>query len=241
MKKLLLLILCMLSLSIWAGNSLFYVIAKSGLNLRTEANTTAKVLATVGYGDEVTLITPFVSEIKIDGMNGHWCKVMYKNMTGYLVNLYLIPNKVPVGSTESINDYFAQVSTVAFKTPVFTNTLGEVTEDEGQTTLQKTLYKNGMEVHEAGYYEGSGASYYFPNWSTENVFLLLKQINGFKVLNEFSIAFPTVNKVYKKGDKTVDVKIKDDKINISYEEGAFYEIEIYYKDSQIVVEYSSGV
>lgn len=241
--KILLSFLLLCSLGAIADNASFYILAKSGLNLRATASTTGKVLTTIAYGEEVTVTNAYVGEsITLDGMNGFWSKVRYKGQEGYLVNLYLSPEKMPVGITNTLDDYFSQLSTIAYKSEVFTNTIGEVGEDEGQTTLQKVLYKNGMEIHQVSYYESGGATYFFPNWTREQVFQLLKQIKSFKVINDYNIAFPTSNKVYKKGDNTVEVKVNaEGKISITYEEGAYYEIYISYRDSQIVVEFSSGV
>lgn len=220
------------------ANSTFYVLAKSGLNLRAGANTTAKVLTTVAYGEQVEVLDDNQGDITIDGMKGTWCKVKYKNTEGFLVNLYLIPHKAPVGTVETLDDYFSQVSTVAYKTEAFKKT---IVEDDAFASIQKTLYKNGMEIHTAGYYEAGGSTYFLPNWDLESAFLLLKQINNFKVLNEYNIAFPTSSKVYKKGDNTVDVKMSDNKIMISYAEGVGIDITISLRDNQVIVEFFSGV
>lgn len=221
-----------------AANGAYYILAKSGLNLRAEANTSSKVLTTVAYGEEVTVLSGYEGNITIDGMNGNWAKVKYKGSVGFLVSLYLTPHKAPVGAVESLDDYFNQVSTVAFKTEAIKN---EMRGEDDFSSIQKTLYKNGMEIHSARYYEAAGDTYFFPHWQMETAFLLLKQIKHFNIINEYAIAYPTSNKVYKKGEKTVDVKVSENKIVISYEEGAIYDIIISYRDNQVIVEFFSGV
>jgi hypothetical protein len=242
MQKLLFLSIYILIINIFAENQPFYTIAKSGLNLRAEANTSSKVLTTIAYGEEVIIVTNYVADIKVDNMSGYWVKVKYKNLTGFLVNIYLVPNKAPLGTINSLSDYFSQISTMAYKTEEIKN--GNFTDDsEGYSSIQKTLYKNGMEIHYFTGYEFGEQTYFLPNWSKENTFLLLKSITDFKILNDFSIVYPTANKVYKKGEKTVDVKVDANSgiIHISYEEGAMYEITISYQSNQAIVTFSSGV
>lgn len=238
MKKYLILLLINVLLSFAYDNTTYYVLAKSGLNLRAEASTSAKVLTLVPYGESVTILVQGVAGITIDGVNSSWCKVKYKDFTGFLVNIYLIPHKVPLVNTKSIDDYFAQVTTVGYKTDEFTNT---VYADEGHATLRKVLFKNGMEIHHTVYYDATGGTYFFPNWEQQTVFLLLKQIHDFKVLNDYAISFPTSSKTYKKGVKTVNVKVSENKILISYVEDSVYDIIISFTDNQVVVKYFRSI
>lgn len=239
MKKLLFIFLFKTVLAS-AAHTTFYVIAKSGLNLRAEANTTAKVLATVAYGEEVTVLYKR-GDIAIDGINGSWCQVKYKDNVGALVDIYLVPTKPPLLNTQSLDDYFTQLSTVAFKTEILKE-IRPAEEIEGPSpTLQKTYYKNGMEIHHVVYYEIVGNTYFFPHWSKEKVFVLLKQIKDFNALNDYAITYPTSSKVYKKGNKVMDVKVTTEKIDITYVDKLEYFIVIYEKDNQVMVEFSSGV
>ncbi len=234
MKKINFILICIVSTYCYATSSSFYVFAKSGLNLRAEANTSAKVLTTIAYGEEVSLLADYIAEITIDHLKGYWVKVKYKTFTGYLVNTYLLPNQAPQGTTRDMTAYIAQVTSLAYKTEVLSSYAEGV---EGGLNIQKTFYHNGMELH---YLEGSESTeniYFLPFWKKENAFLLLKSLTEFQIINEFGIEYPSANKVYKKGDRTVEVNVLQDSdaFSIYYLGESITTITISEQGNQIVI------
>ena len=169
MNKLLLIISTLISSLLFAENSTFYVFAKSGLNLRTQANTNATILTTIAYAEPVTLISGYEGEITIDHIKGNWIKVKYKTFTGYLVNTYLLPHKVPMGQVRSMEVYISQISSIAFQTEPISKTALE--QEESSFSATKTFYKNGMEIHNFSGIEYSEYQYYLPFWSKANAFM----------------------------------------------------------------------
>lgn len=217
----------------------YYVFAKSGLNLRAAANTGATVLTTIAYGEVVNVEQYYVDGVKIEGVDCYWVKVKYKNYTGFLVDMYLIPNKPPIANTASIDEYFSQVSTLAFKTDKVDN--GNPVDSDNHNSIQKNIYKNNMEVHNMYGYEYSRITYFFPYWSKEQVFNLLKSIGEFKILNEFGLGSPGLSKVYKKGESVLDVQVSPESIKLYNVDGAEYDLEILDQGNQIVLIVSSSI
>ncbi len=84
--------------------STFHVYAPSGLKLRVEPTTQSEVLTIVPYGDKVTLITMTDTAQQIEWMNGHWAKVNYDGIEGYLFGGFISDLPVPTYDFELTQD-----------------------------------------------------------------------------------------------------------------------------------------
>ena len=120
--------------------------------------------------------------------------------------------------------------------------------------LTKQVYKNGGEYHQFYAYEYGSDTYFLPGFSLQQGFILCRLIPEFKEVFGEKEEFPFTGKTYKKGDREYEIKVirfnNDDtdkspftieKIKISFEDGAYYEFEMYMQDNQLVIFFSGGV
>lgn len=64
-------------------NSKPFVTAKSGLKIRKEPNANSEIITTAKYNDEINIIEKDAKTDFVNGENGKWYKVEYKNQEGY--------------------------------------------------------------------------------------------------------------------------------------------------------------
>lgn len=87
------------------GDELF-VLAPSGLRLRKAPEQSSSVLATVPYGASVTALSPPDGDrFEVDGIEGIWLKVKFKNQEGYLFDGYLSQLPAPAENCNSLLEY----------------------------------------------------------------------------------------------------------------------------------------
>lgn len=230
----------------------WYAAAKAGLSLREQPNTTSPVLEKIAYGEMIVTSADNNNPpaISTEGFNGYWWKVTYKGKTGFVVSSYILPIAPPKAGTKNFAEYFAQVSS-ASGAPLVVKNSNAALNEMGESTLTKQLYKNGMEWHRWEGYESNSEVYLIPELSIEQCYLLVRLIGQYPELISDKDPFPVKNSNQKKenGSKTVEVQreVIDgrtgpiNKIKISADQGAIYELEIYLLQTQAVIFYSSGV
>ena len=256
MKNFFFLVLLFISLNAAAQlmGGTMYVAAKTGLSIRENPETDAKVIDKIPYGTKITLLEygEEKKSITTEGMQGYWQKVKYNNKTGYIIDSYLFPWAPPKLSTaKEMKNYLSQV-TVPFggKLRIKSGTMNNI--EEGGWQLTKQLYKNGAEWHQGSGWEYGSDTYFLPGFTLQQGFLLLRLIPEFKEIFDEKDEFPTESKVYKKGEVeyslTVDKKSWGDgtyawvqRIHIEFAPAAYYVLEMYLIDNQLVISYSSGV
>lgn len=232
-----------------------YVAAKSGLNMREAAGTNSKVLENIPYGTTVEIIQAdeeYKSQL-IENMLGYWQKVKYKNKTGYILDVYLLPWTPPMqGMVKEMKDYIDQVTSPYGKKLIIKSNPNNQYE-EASWIIEKQLYYNGAEWHQQTGYEYGSDTWFLPGFTIQQGFLLLRLIPEFKYAIGESDAFPATNKSIKRGEYEQEYKItveKEDygngdawykKVSIEYEDGAFYELQMFLIDNQLVISFSSGV
>lgn len=228
-----------------------YVAAKTGLSLREKPDVNAKLIEKIPYGAKVSYVNADDEwiEISTEGMNGYWRKVKYNNKTGFVVDAYLFSVPPPkLATVKELKQYLTQLSApFGAKLIIKSGSSSEITE--GGWELHKQLYKNGAEWHEGFGYEYGSDTYFLPQFSLQQGFLLLRLIPEFSQVFEEKDEFPRESKKITKGDKEYDIKIKKvsedalwiDEITVSFEDGAYYELKMYQIDFQLVIVYSSGV
>lgn len=233
------------------SDAIMYVAAKTGLSLREKPEAGSKVLEKITYGSKLILLNvdeewvPIVTE----GMNGYWRKVKFNNKTGYVVDSYLFNSPPPkLATVKDLKQYLAQITQpFGAKLVVKSGAMSQITE--GGWELHKQLYKNGAEWHEGLGYEYGSDTYFIPNFTVQQGFLLLRLIPEFSNLFGEKDEYPLESKKIKKGEIEYDIKVDKitpesywvDKITISYEDGAYYKLEMFQTDFQLVIVYSSGV
>ncbi len=254
MKKLFFLGVIFFSLSLMAQQSgTMYIAAKSGLTFRDGPGTNSKAIGTIPYGTKITILQS-EEELKIhttENITGYWQKVKYNNKTGYILDSYLLPWTPPKpGTIKELKQYIAQVTT-PFGGLLSVKSESQNEMDDMGWQIKKQLYKNGAEWHQNIGYEYGADVFFLPGFSIQQGFLLLRLIPEFKnAIGELD-AFPSESKTIKRGE--VDFKVTVDKeaygdgyswykkIKFEYEDGAFYDLELYMMENQLVVSFSSGV
>lgn len=253
-KNLLILISTFFLFTEWAvaQQQSFWVAAKSGLSIREKPSTTAKVLDKIPYGTKISPINTEEEAISIitEGMQGYWEKVSFNNQTGYIVSSYLLPLPPPkLGTVKEMGDYFKQVYT-PFGNKLIVKSGQRENIEEGGYEQHKQLYKNGAEWHRFMGYEYGSDTWFLPELTLQQGFVLLRLIPEFKDVFGEKDEFPLADRTFKKGDREYSIKVEKEqfadypwikRISIEYEDGAIYTFEMYQIDNQLVITFGSGV
>ncbi|MBI5372811.1 MAG: SH3 domain-containing protein [Sphingobacteriales bacterium] len=229
-----------------------YVAAKSGLSIRENPSVSAKVLDKIPYGTKITLQNTGEELVTVatEGMTGYWEKVSYNNKTGYIVGSYLLPVPPPkLAVVKEMKDYFRQVY-IPFGNKLLVRDGERNNIEEGGYEIQKQLYKNGAEWHQFLGYEYGSTTWFLPDFTLQQGFLLLRLIPEFKELFGDAAIFPTESKILKNGEREYSITVDKEqigndpwikKISIEYEDGAIYNFEMYQVDNQLIIFFGSGV
>ena len=251
MRNFLTAVLICISLGLTAQTSIFYVAAKSGLSIRDKPDVNGKVIEKIPYSTKITLTEDDQerASIKTEGMSGSWKKVKYNNKTGYIIDSYLFPFPPPKATVKDMRGYLSQLSAF-FGSRLVVKSGNRNNIEEGGWEMQKQLYKNGAEWHKFLGYEYGSDTYFLPDFTTQQAFLLLRMIPEFKEVFGEKDVFPTEDKTFKKGENEYSIKIEKEmigdepwikKISIEYADGAMYFFELYQVDNQLVIFFGSGV
>lgn len=231
-----------------------FAASKNGLSLREQPGTDSRVLQKIAYGQKVLLEAGTLAQLNIstEGFKGVWQKVKYNNQVGYVVSTYLLPAAPPKPGIKKMKDYLAQISVVAGSPVSVKNKRIENTGDEG-SELKKQLYKNGAEWHGFYAYEYNSDTYFIPDFSIEQAFLLVRLIGEYATEVGARDSFPDKNSeapLLNMGTRKItveNVKLADgkegpvNKIKIETDEGPVSTLEIFLLDGQAVISWSSGV
>lgn len=233
------------------SQTVYYIAAKTGISLREQPNTNAKVLDKITYAEKVIAQPDTFPPTKIitEGFRGYWTRVKYNDKYGYVVSNYLLKTPPPQTGIKTLKDYFKQVSD-AVGGPLVIKKTDESLNEMGESTLTKQLFKNGMEWHETQAYESGTQVYILPDFSIQDCFLLLRILNQYPDLIGEKDLFPTkkTRTATATGEKTIDIDKDPDgipgavkKITIISTEGVVTEFEIFMLDEQAVIYRRSGV
>lgn len=247
MKKVFLLAALLYSLLTSAQETYLYVAAKTGLNIREKPELGAKLLDKIPYGVKIMLQDQGgeTNKINTEGFSGYWRKVTYNNKTGYIIDSYLFPAPPPKAGTKTMKEYLGQLSP-AFGSKLIVKTGDEETGSE----LHKQLYKNGGEWHQFRGYEYGSDTYFLPDFTIQQGFLLVRMIAEFNEAVGEKEEFPAKDKIFKKGEREYSIKLDKEmigdnpfikRIAIEFEDGAIYNFEMHQIDNQLVIFYGSGV
>lgn len=254
MKKMFFLALLFLTINAFSQQSgTMYVAAKSGLTFREGPGTNFKAIDNIPYGTKVFILQSN-EELKnhvSENIMGYWQRVNYNNKNGYLLDSYLLPWPPPVLATvKEMIQYLTQVTT-PFGNKLTVKSGSSEFMEEMDWEIQKQLYKNGAEWHRHTAYEYGSDVFFLPGFTMQQGFLLIRLIPEFKNAINENDAFPVANKTIKRGEgeykMIVDKEEYGDgyawykKISIEYEDGAFYNLELYMMDTQLVISFGSGV
>lgn len=239
------------SFAVVAQNNFQYVAIKTGLSIREKPDVNAKVIEKIPYATKIDVLPgdPDMKMIVTEGITGFWRKAKYNNKTGYIIDSYLLPWPPPKTTVKSLKDYFAQISPVfGAKLVVKNGTMNTI--EEGGYQITKQLYKNGAEWHEHRGYEYGSVTYFIPDLTMQQVFLLLRMIPEFTEVIGAKDEFPSASRSIKRGEIEYDIKVDSEmigdnpwikKISIGFADGAVYIFELYQIDNQVVIFYGSGV
>lgn len=254
MKPISTLLVCLvLSVGLFAQNNVWYAAAKAGLSIREKPDAKAKVLEKIPYGEKLSLIytnTDSIINIITEGISGSWAKTTYKGKTGYVVNSYLFPAPPPKATVKTIKDYLKQLSPVAG--PAVTKGRPEKMGDfDYNTSLTKQLYKNGAEVHSFFAYEYNSDTYFLPDFTIEQGFLLLRLLGEYPDAIGAAETYPQTSTKKKLRDDVCTITVEKEpygepvkvtkKIRYEWQDGAYYVLEFFMLDGQLVILSSGGV
>src|SRR5689334_5003644 len=111
MNKLLLIVLLICSHAVKAQDSIFYVAAKTGLNMRATPQQGAALVGKIPYGEKIIVDQTHhdTDPVNTEGFTGYWRKVVYNNKTGYIIDSYLLPLPPPKSGISKMQDYLSQI------------------------------------------------------------------------------------------------------------------------------------
>lgn len=251
MKKGFFILLLLSTIQLWAQDGVFYIAARNGLSLREQPNPSSKLITKIPYGQQVTVkyITDNVYKYNAEGLDGMWMSVTYNGQAGYIVDNYLLPTPPPKTGVNDLKQYLEQLSP-AVGTPVeIKRSIAEL--EGGSISLKKQLFKNGAEYHLQHGYEAHTYNFFLPDYNLQQAFVLLRLLPEYKTAFGANDALPAANTTMKRGNTEITVKVETEdygdgnkrvvRMKLSYEEGAFYDIEVFELGSQVVVSISGGV
>lgn len=233
-----------------------YIAYSTGVNIRKTPNLGAELLGKIPYGTKITIddAKTDTAAIIVEGMTGYWTPVSFQNKKGYILNCYITNIVPPKKGTKTMSDYLLQLSP-KFGAALVYKSQEKASFAENGYTITKQFYKNGNEQHTISGYESFGNTYFFIGLQTlQEAFLVMRQIEEFHTFFSEQDAFPTETKVvqkkvphnleplelsYKVYKETSFNFIK--RIELSFQEGSFNELELFYLDGQIVISYGGGV
>ncbi|HVF97682.1 MAG TPA: SH3 domain-containing protein [Flavisolibacter sp.] len=243
-------LLCFFFSSFCFAQTKGYVAAKSGLSLRDKPDSKAAVLGKIPYGSAITTtsVDPAIS-ISTEGLNGMWVKTTHEGKTGYVINAYLLPQAPPKASVKTMKEYLAQLSAAA-GTALVVKGGNTANVEEGGTETKKQLYKNGAEFHSVSGYEWNNDTYFLPEFTVEQGFLLVRLIAEFKTVFADGGALPRKARTFKKGDAEYEIKVESEefggyqwmkRIVVEYSDGATFTFEMFTLGNQLVISFGGGV
>jgi hypothetical protein len=229
-----------------------YVAIKSGLNMREEPGAKGKVITKIPYGEKLKLETlgDTVIHIVTEGMGGMWMKTNWKGKTGYVINTYLLPQPPPRANVKTMKGYLQQLSPKFGKEMLVKNgTMQNISE--GGSELRKQLYTNGTEWHGLVAYEYNSDTYFLPDFTVQQGFILLRLLSETPAVIGAADVFPANSgtKQVKQEDCTITVERETwgepvkacKRLRYEWQEGAYNTIELFMLDGQLVILSSSGV
>ena len=249
MKKIIISVACLLFAFFTMAQSFpLFVAAKAGLSLREKPSASAKALDKIPYGEKISVSYESDSAtIVTEGFHGAFLKTTWKGKTGYVVSSYLLPSPVPKATAKTIKDYLLQLTAPAGSPVIVKKGFG----DDISTTLKKQLYKNGAEFHDFQGYEYHTETYILPDFTLEQGFLLLRLLKQYPEAIGENEPVPTANSTKKlaNGERRIEILQLDDasgqpttqRINIHWESGVIYELEMSLLNSELVIYISESV
>lgn len=231
--------------------SKMYVAHKPGLSIREKPDVNAKVLAKIPYGTQVALTQTIYDTVVVrtEGFSSYFHKVTYSGKTGYIIGAYLLPVPPPKPTVKTLTDYLAQLSPKAgAAVEVKRGTMSYI--NEGGSVMKKQLYKNGAEHHQFSAYEYGSDTWFLPEFSVQQAWVLLRLIPDWKNIVDDKTELPGAGKKITRNNIEYDIKVEKEnwygpewfkKIRIEYSDGASYIIEIFLLENQVVIFNGSGV
>lgn len=236
--------------SVASAQTKWYVAHKTGLNIREKSSTNTKVIGKIPYGTAITVSYPdSVRDIATEGMQGAWALVSYNGQRGFIVNSYLLPYPPPKASVKTMKEYLSQLSAPA-GAPLTIKKGSMENIEEGGTETKKQLYKNGAEYHSVVGYEWNNDTYFLPDFTTQQGFVLLRLIPEFSSVFAADAIFPTKNTTFKKDDIEYDIKVESEdigeqkwikRITIEFADGSINTFEMFQLGAQLVISFGGGV
>jgi hypothetical protein len=134
----------------------FYVMAKSGLNLRQSADANSEKLMLLPLGAKLTMLTPAASKnMTVDNLKGGMAKVKYNDKTGFVFDGYLSIYPKPNDLQRDEDD----------RTETYVDQLREANFECSYETYR---------IDHGGYISGEDGIHFFNNNNWQEIFCLAK-------------------------------------------------------------------
>jgi len=251
MKKLFFFLLLVTALTASAQEDTYYIAARNGLSLREQPDVSAKLITKIPYGQKVAIkhIPDGEHSYSAEGLNGNWVATTYNGKTGYIVDNFLLPTPPPKPGVNDLKQYLEQLSAPAGVPVEIKRSIAEL--EGGYSSLKKQLFKNGAEYHLHTGYEAHTYTFFLPDYTLQEAFVLLRFLPEYKTAFDSNDAFPAASKVIKRGDTEVEIKVDKEafvegeerviRLRYFYEQGALYDIDVFELGNQVVISVSGGV
>lgn len=162
------------------GDRLF-VVAQSGINVRSYPSTNHAILFGVGYGETVEVIESDTGSLdQIDEVWGNWVKVSYGNQVGYVFDGYL--SKLPPVQNQDYTsnvDYMDRIKDFALLQlgPSMPKvTYHSLTDGDGEYKIDIHNLKQGCQYVEYNYCEGKDVELQLAGMRNVEVYYLVSKI-----------------------------------------------------------------
>lgn len=103
MKKITIILLCLLSYPLLSKNNEYYIVTPKGLNLRSSSDQKSKVMILIPFNAKVVQISEIEKADFIDGCGAKWINVDYNGYKGWVYDMYLSNNKPIHVNKDNIN------------------------------------------------------------------------------------------------------------------------------------------
>lgn len=162
-----------------------YVATENGINVRASEDINSTIVATLRYGEAVTILESENKPIEIDGFHAHWVQVNNDNgANGYIVDAYLSPLPPPNIFSDNFETYPQQF------TARIINTINlAVPESDDPTRDYKMIFDNGITTTHLKRGQHESVTLSIPNIDLETAYVLIKNIS------QCAVVYPTDGKM----------------------------------------------
>ncbi|WP_104383044.1 SH3 domain-containing protein [Sphingobacterium sp. HMA12] len=184
---------------------IYYAILSEGVNLYENPSTQANALTTVAYGSQVTFSNSDIDKLEmvdnpvvVNDTRTYWMKVIYNNVSGYVVKNNFASIKPPEENTGKLSDWIKQLSRPAGNKWESGKISESLSESEHDNYLSRQIFQNGMLLTvTSGYDINFSETLQIPHTDVLTVYNLIKNIRSFYPILKLNTALREENAIVK--------------------------------------------